>query len=290
MTSAIQFRSTIPFVLLLLILAVSDASHSSKASSDASHSSKASSHTSHSRKASSAAASATSVASSSSNDASTSYQTSSPPAKSTLPIPPLIPSPIPPLIPSPIPPLIPSSIPPLIPPPPPPRDQSSAGAGTIDPYHAEYNGDALASQFLYAHNKIRAKYYLPALRWNRTLARFARHYADIRMKDCLPQHSHHRSDGENLFWSKYGHWTPANVVKTWGDEHKYYDFESNQCVQGQPCGHFTQIIWKNTTDVGCGRVQCLNDKGFLYVCKYDPPGNYYFEGPFGGKFANSIVT
>ncbi|CAN1775384.1 Pathogenesis-related protein PR-1, partial [Linum perenne] len=116
------------------------------------------------------------------------------------------------------------------PPPPPPRDQSSAGAGTIDPDHVEYNGQGLASQSLYAHNKIRAKYYLSALRWNRTLAQFARHYADIRMKDCLIQHSNDRIYGENLFWSKYGHWTPKNVVKTWADENKYYDFESNQCL------------------------------------------------------------
>ncbi|CAN1154193.1 Pathogenesis-related protein PR-1 [Linum perenne] len=130
------------------------------------------------------------------------------------------------------------SIPP-IPPPPPPRDQSSAGAGTIDPDHVKYNGEGLASQFLYAHNKIRAKYYLSALRWNRTLA-----------------HSNDRIYGENLFWSKYGHWTPKNVVKTWADENKYYDFESNQCLQSQPCDNFTQIIWKSTTDVGCGRAQC----------------------------------
>ncbi|CAI0426736.1 unnamed protein product [Linum tenue] len=176
-----------------------------------------------------------------------------------------------------------------LPPPPPPRDQSSAGAGSTDPNHMKYTGKSLASQFLYAHNKVRAKYYLPALKWNRTLARFARHYANTRQKDCLLEHSSNRVYGENLFWSKYGHWTPANVVKTWADESKYYDFQNNQCLDNQPCGHFTQIIWKSTTRLGCGRVQCLNNKGFLYVCAYDPPGNYYFEGPLGGRFKNSIV-
>ncbi|CAN0926733.1 Pathogenesis-related protein PR-1 [Linum grandiflorum] len=153
----------------------------------------------------------------------------------------------------------------------------------------ERRGESLSSQFLSAHNKVRAGYYLPALKWNRTLARFARHYAYTRRNDCQLRHSDNRMYGENMFWSKYGHWSPANVVRKWAEENQFYDFGSNRCLNQQPCGHFTQLIWKSTTQLGCSRVRCYGGKGFLYICAYSPPGNYYFEGPLGGIFKNSII-
>lgn len=43
-------------------------------------------------------------------------------------------------------------------------------------------------------------------------------------------------------------------------------------------GHFTQLVWKNTTSVGCGRTECNGDggnkaPGWYVVCEYYPPGN-----------------
>jgi hypothetical protein len=39
----------------------------------------------------------------------------------------------------------------------------------------------------------------------------------------------------------------------------------------QPAGHFTQLVWKDTTNLGCG----LNTRcGMaIYVCQYAPAGN-----------------
>ena len=41
-------------------------------------------------------------------------------------------------------------------------------------------------------------------------------------------------------------------------------------------GHFTQVVWKATTDVGCGWARCVF--GTFLVCNYKGPGNY--EGRF----------
>lgn len=51
---------------------------------------------------------------------------------------------------------------------------------------------------------------------------------------------------------------------------------------GEKTGHFTQLVWQNTTKVGCGAVECNNDakngaKGWFVVCEYDPAGNVIGE-------------
>jgi hypothetical protein len=39
-------------------------------------------------------------------------------------------------------------------------------------------------------------------------------------------------------------------------------------------GHFTQLVWKSTRQVGCSRHECDGDvKGWLLVCEYAPSGN-----------------
>ena len=35
-------------------------------------------------------------------------------------------------------------------------------------------------------------------------------------------------------------------------------------------GHFTQVVWKSTTGLGCG----FNAGCRMYVCNYSPPGNF----------------
>lgn len=52
-------------------------------------------------------------------------------------------------------------------------------------------------------------------------------------------------------------------------------------------GHFTQLVWKNTNSVGCGRVDCDNSatdgaSGWLVVCEYWPAGNVI------GDFKNQV--
>jgi len=136
-----------------------------------------------------------------------------------------------------------------------------------------------------AHNKVRAEVSpapaepLPALSWSAELAEVAQAYAE----ECVWEHSTN-GYGENLFMSTYAP-TPEEVVESWASEDQFYDFETNSCAPGQMCGHYTQLVWAGTTSVGCGFAECSSIQGLpfggvLWVCNYDPPGNWLGQWPY----------
>ncbi|XVF55372.1 hypothetical protein PTKIN_Ptkin06aG0031800 [Pterospermum kingtungense] len=137
-----------------------------------------------------------------------------------------------------------------------------------------------AADFVSAHNMVRLAQGHEPLKWNYTLAYYAKQWAKKRVNDCKLIHSY-GPYGENLFWGGKPDWTPHAVVKSWVEEKAFYDPNSNKCKDGEMCGHYTQVIWKNTASVGCARVRCNNNKGLYVICNYDPPGNYINEHPFG---------
>jgi hypothetical protein len=52
----------------------------------------------------------------------------------------------------------------------------------------------------------------------------------------------------------------------WGNERDKYDFQKAEF--NKKTGHFTQLVWKGTTDVGCGKkagVRDLTGGGFWFV-------------------------
>lgn len=65
----------------------------------------------------------------------------------------------------------------------------------------------------------------------------------------------------------YSSWTDA--VTAWYDENKDYDYSNPGYSSGT--GHFTQVVWKSTSQLGCGVTKCSN--GPLYTCSYYVPGN-----------------
>ncbi|KAL0545034.1 hypothetical protein IC582_020172 [Cucumis melo] len=135
-----------------------------------------------------------------------------------------------------------------------------------------------AHEFLLAHNKVRLNVTHPLLNWDKKLARYARRWGMKRMNDCRMVHSY-GPYGENLFWGALDHWTPKEAVESWSKEKQFYDPRHNACSAGQMCGHYTQIIWRDSLKLGCTRVKCQTG-GVLMICEYDPPGNYLNESPF----------
>ncbi|KAF0915608.1 hypothetical protein E2562_037463 [Oryza meyeriana var. granulata] len=128
------------------------------------------------------------------------------------------------------------------------------------------------------HNVFRYREKVPPIQWNATLAKYAQEYAEERRGDCKLEHST-GPYGENMMFGTGKEWTWKKTVDEWSDEKSSYDYNSNSCQAGKQCAHYTAVVWRNTTGVGCGRVVCASGDTIM-VCSYWPPGNYDGVKPF----------
>ena len=82
----------------------------------------------------------------------------------------------------------------------------------------------------------------------------------------------------DLFYVKTAY--AQKFVKMWYDEVNQYSYSNP--VFGMSTGHFTQVVWKSTTEVGCGVA--IGSNGKVYgVSQYKAPGNY------AGQFAQNVL-
>ncbi|ETW93982.1 MAG: hypothetical protein ETSY1_36870 [Candidatus Entotheonella factor] len=145
-----------------------------------------------------------------------------------------------------------------------------------------------------AHNVWRQAVGVPNVAWSSTLAATAQEWADYLASTqgkCRMQHRPRRGKqarpfGENLYQAFSSpnppQTSPQDVVKAWGDEIENYDANTHTCAPGAVCGHYTQVVWRGTQFVGCGKATCQT-KGYhsiIWVCNYDPPGNFVGQSPF----------
>ncbi|KAA6411950.1 MAG: hypothetical protein FRX48_04100 [Lasallia pustulata] len=122
-------------------------------------------------------------------------------------------------------------------------------------------GADFISSVLNSTNFYRTQHNASALTWNNTLATYAATYAN----NCEGPY------GENL---AEGYTNITSAVDAWGNERAHYNFHKPSFAEGT--GHFTQLVWKHTTSVGCGWVNCNGKngvEGWFLVCDYWPPGN-----------------
>ncbi|GER31022.1 CAP (Cysteine-rich secretory proteins [Striga asiatica] len=136
-----------------------------------------------------------------------------------------------------------------------------------------------ARQFMGLQNAARTALGLRPFVWDRKLARYAKSYANRRRRDCALEHSG-GPYGENIFWGSGRGWGPAQAAAAWVAERREYNYWANSCADGRECGHYTQIVWRDTKRIGCAKVVCDDDKGVFMTCNYDPPGNYIGERPY----------
>ncbi|EPS43019.1 hypothetical protein H072_2995 [Dactylellina haptotyla CBS 200.50] len=113
---------------------------------------------------------------------------------------------------------------------------------------------------LEAHNSFRAKHGAGALTWSQEMADYARD----KTQDCSMHHSG-GPYGENL---AFGYGDVVSAVTAWYDEKNQY---SDGTGFSMGTGHFTQLVWKATTEIGCYNRQCGGSQ--YLMCEYRSPGN-----------------
>ncbi|KAI9931449.1 hypothetical protein MW887_010024 [Aspergillus wentii] len=153
-----------------------------------------------------------------------------------------------------------------------------ATASPTSPHPASYTSlEKFEDTVMSWSNDYRGKYNASHLVWNETLTEYAKNWAD----KCLWQHSH-GPYGENL---AFGYPNASAAVVAWGDEGLLYNFDKPTGFT-EETGHFTQLVWKGTAEVGCAAVDCGYDdtaktdngeytraQGWYVVCEYTPAGN-----------------
>jgi uncharacterized protein YkwD len=134
------------------------------------------------------------------------------------------------------------------------------------------------------HNSLRSALHLPDLQWSSSLAKDALEWAQRLARDNKGHHDPRLiklNEGENLWWGTADAFSYADMVSYWGNEQKdfvYGVFPDCQSSPSAVVGHYTQIVWKNTTSVGCAVAS--NGKTDFLVCRYSPAGNVEGEKPY----------
>jgi pathogenesis-related protein 1 len=139
-----------------------------------------------------------------------------------------------------------------------------------------------------AHNRVREQVGVPPLRWSADLAASARRWANACVDQAAPfgmiDHSPSQPGkapvGENLYATTAPRVDPLAAVAGWADEARDYDYARNAC-RGPMCGHYTQVVWRTTREVGCAVGSCpgLRFRSTL-VCHYAPAGNIVGQRPY----------
>ena len=124
---------------------------------------------------------------------------------------------------------------------------------------------------------------LAPLTWNAAAQAVAQAWAS----GCQWKHNAGRGNyGENIYASTgTTPAAPAAVVQDWASEAADYTWASNTC--SAVCGHYTQLVWRGTTSVGCASAACTTGSPFagysswtFWVCDYAPPGNFAGQQPY----------
>lgn len=131
------------------------------------------------------------------------------------------------------------------------------------------------------HNEIRAEVFSQSkVTWSEVLALSAQDYANYLASTGKFEHQLNNNYGENLYLSPFDA-SYINAIDCWYKEKLDYHYYSNSC--DDICGHYTQLIWKDTTEIGCAKARYTTGvykDNTVVVCRYNPSGNYSEEQPY----------
>ncbi|MGV3555322.1 MAG: CAP domain-containing protein [Croceibacterium sp.] len=135
-----------------------------------------------------------------------------------------------------------------------------------------------AEQLLARHNMERDRKGVQRLAWSRKLAQEAQGWADRLAIENTMRHADHATRGgagENLWMGSAGHFGAEQMIDGFLAERQQYRPgafpDVSRTGRWEDVGHYTQIIWPGTQEVGCAVARNANND-FL-VCRYWPAGN-----------------
>ncbi|OQE38679.1 hypothetical protein PENCOP_c008G02728 [Penicillium coprophilum] len=172
---------------------------------------------------------------------------------------------------------------------------TSASSSTAAATAAPSAGSSYQESVLHYHNIHRSVHSVDALTWSTDLEEAANTVAS----SCSYGHdtsvkSASGSYGQNI---AYGYDKPDVGEKIISDMMYTREAPNFEGLYGQASpdmsnfaswGHFSQIVWKGTTQVGCATVSCSDLKNIggpapYTVCNYGAPGNV------GGAYAENVL-
>jgi hypothetical protein len=138
--------------------------------------------------------------------------------------------------------------------------------------------DGINHRILSLHNAARADVGAPPLQWDPALAVAAASYGPALSRLGRLVHSPRtgrENQRENLWMGQQGRFGPEEMVGAWTAEKSHFSpgqFPNvSRTGKWSDVAHYTQMIWKTTTHVGCA---IYRDGGWDYlICRYSPPGN-----------------
>ena len=139
----------------------------------------------------------------------------------------------------------------------------------------------MAQEILAAHNRYRAEVGVAPLQWSDGLAASAQQWAEQLAAAGAFEHSN--SDfGECLAQGGTGWFSVTQLVDLWGGEKQYFTYGAFPDISSTGnwlnVAHYTQMVWRNTTEVGCGLAS--GNGNDVLVCQYNPGGNVHGQGAF----------
>jgi uncharacterized protein YkwD len=163
---------------------------------------------------------------------------------------------------------------------------TASGGSTISNSTGNTQGADIIGSILTIHNRERTAVGVPPLVWNDKLAAGAKNWAEQMVTTAGFAHSTCCGAFKNYGEGIAGIQNATNLGIIDGEE-RWIAEKNNPGYHGGPFypdpkstngapGHYTQIVWKSTTEVGCGIAPPGNALGFMVlVCQYKPPGNIF---------------
>ncbi len=147
------------------------------------------------------------------------------------------------------------------------------------PIAASERIDLAARELLDTHNRERDRLGIAKLEWSDALSRDAQQWAEhLAQRGSLAHSSFDARNGagENLWMGTARAFRLHEMIDLFIGEKNLYRHRPFPDVSTTgnwtDVGHYTQIVWRETRQVGCGIAEGSN--GEVLVCRYYPSGNY----------------